>query len=50
MKSRASEHFVKELECLIDRVRLEYELTYAEAIGCLELVKFDLMGEMKNEL
>lgn len=49
MGTRAVDHFVKELELLILRTRQEYELTYAEAIGCLELTKFDLIRETNEE-
>ena len=43
--SRASEHFADEVCSLINRFRLEYDLTYPEAIGALEMVKFDLLQE-----
>lgn len=49
MDSNASDHFIEELERVITRFRQEYDLTYAEAIGCLELVKFDLVAEMRDE-
>jgi len=45
MSRRGCDHFVDELERLIDRLRAEYEMTYAEVIGCLELVKADLLSE-----
>lgn len=49
MTQRATEHFAQELGLLMKRFRQEYELTYAEALGCLELAKFDLMQEMTDD-
>lgn len=46
--SRASDHLARELAYLIDRFRLEYKLTYAEAVGVLELVKSDLIEEARK--
>lgn len=48
--SRAVEHFGTELELLIKRFRSEYDMTYAELIGCLEITKFDILTEMTEEL
>jgi hypothetical protein len=36
-ESRACEHFDLELQRLVRRFRAEYEMSYAEAIGCLTL-------------
>ena len=46
--SRAAEHFSEELSRLIERMRLEYEMTYAEAVGVLELVKADVIEEARQ--
>ncbi len=45
--SRAAVHFAGELDRLIERTRFEYTLTYAEAIGVMELVKADLIQESR---
>jgi len=47
--SRACQHFEIELNSLVDRFRDEYELTYAEAVGILEIVKLSLVVEFTNE-
>lgn len=44
-----SQQFANELENLIHRVRSEYDLTYAEIVGVLELVKFDIMNEAQED-
>lgn len=36
---------VNELHAVINRFRVEYDLNYANAIGCLEMVKLDLYWE-----
>ena len=48
--SRASDHLARELAYLIDRFRMEYKLTYAEAVGVLELVKSDLIEEARKSV
>lgn len=47
--SRAAKHFEKELSSLIERFRLEYELTYAEAVGVLETAKLTLFMELNED-
>lgn len=47
-RSRRVVHFLTELEKLIDRFRAEYDLTYAEAVGCLEIVQQALIVEMRE--
>ena len=49
MSKTAIEAFSKELESLVDRFRVEWDFTYAEAIGCLELAKADLITEINDE-
>lgn len=43
--SNASKHLCEELGRLVDRFRIEYDLTYAEAIGAFELIKAELIAE-----
>lgn len=47
--SRAAKHFECELNALVERFRHEYDLTYAEAVGVLELVKLGLCVEFQND-
>lgn len=47
--SRAVEHFQDELGRLIDRMRLEYEVSYAEVVGVLEITKHDLICEASED-
>ena len=49
MSSRAVSHFGTELELLIERFRAEYEMTYAELIGCMEIQKADILMEMADD-
>ena len=42
---RATDAFIRELNRLVDRFRDEWDLTYAEAIGCLEMVKLEIARE-----
>ncbi len=46
--SNAVEHFSEELCRLIDRMRMEYDITYAEAVGVLEITKLDLIEESRD--
>jgi hypothetical protein len=39
---------VQALHAVINRFRLEYEMNYAQTIGCIELVKLDLYGEARE--
>ncbi len=48
MGKRATDHFADELGRLIKRFHLEYDLTYAEALGTLELTKADLIEDAKE--
>ena len=45
MTLNAQAHLAAELAAVIERHRYEYELTYAEVVGCLEMVKFDVLLE-----
>lgn len=49
MSRRGATHFVKEIEAVINRFRREYSMTYAEIIGSLELVKFDVLREASED-
>lgn len=33
----------------IGRCRHEFDMTYAEVVGCLEVVKYDILEEMADE-
>jgi hypothetical protein len=50
MSRPGCDHFVGELEKLIDYFRLEYKMTYSEVIGCLELVKADVIADAIAEM
>lgn len=40
-----AQHLANELSAVIDRFRAEYDISYATAIGCLEIIKMDLFRE-----
>lgn len=45
-RSNAVDSFLAELSRVIEYHRDEWELTYSEAIGCLEITKAHLMREI----
>lgn len=49
MSQRGTEHLCTELAAVIDHFRDEYEMTYAEVVGCLEIVKHFLIDEAGGE-
>lgn len=49
MKSRAANHLQDEMDKLINRFRFEYDMSYAEIVGCLELIKSGLTFEAIHE-
>ncbi len=49
MTQRGCDHFCEEVELIINRMRQEYEMTYAEVIGCLEVIKMGLMNEALDQ-
>ena len=49
MTKRGCHHFMAELGRLVDRLRQEYVMTYAEVIGCLELMKLSIAAEEHEE-
>lgn len=40
---------LSDLESVINRARHEWDLTYAEAIGCLEITKDSLLRELHED-
>ena len=48
MSSRGCDHFVTEVQLLINRMRKEYEMTYAEVVGCLAMLQHDMTTEAKG--
>jgi len=42
------EHFTATVDAVIDRFRMEEEMTYAEVIGCLEMIKHDMCCEAEE--
>ena len=48
MGQRATDHFVTELEKLIQRFRQEYHITYAELVGVLTLAANELATECRE--
>lgn len=48
--SRVEDHLHHEIERVIERFRYEYELSYAQAVGVLQLMAFDLMREATDML
>ena len=47
--SNAIPHFCDELNSLINRFRLEYDISYAELVGCLEAHKVQMIMEGLQE-
>lgn len=43
------DQFTRDITSTIQRHRMENDLTYAETIGVLELIKADLIGELKGD-
>lgn len=41
--------FVQRIHDAIDYCRQEWDMTYSEVVGCLEIVKADILDEMKEE-
>ena len=46
---KIEEKFTAELERIIDYFRSEFNITYAQAIGSLEMVTFSLQSEAYND-
>jgi len=47
--STTVDRFIEDLEARIEYFRAEYDLTYSEAIGCLEIIKHELLEEMRED-
>jgi len=45
----ACDNFREEVERVVDYFRREFSLTYSEAVGVLEMVKFDLLQESTDD-
>lgn len=45
MSADATEAFSNELTQLVERYRHEWNLTYGECVGVLEIMKFELLEE-----
>lgn len=45
MSKAGCDHFSADVIMLIDRMRMEYEMSYAEIIGCLEIIKASMVNE-----
>jgi len=49
MTKRGCEHFTEEMFSVIQRMRLEYDMTYAEMVGCLHIAAMELTMEALHE-
>jgi len=49
MSRQGCDHFVRDIQHYIEYMRFEYVMTYAEVIGCLELLKSDVITEASHE-
>lgn len=47
---KANKRFGNDLHELIDRYRLEFDMSYAETVGMLEIVKQDIYMELRDEV
>lgn len=43
-----TDHFANELDKLVDRFRSEYEMSYAQVVGVLEMKKWLLCSEVEE--
>jgi len=48
MSNIICEHFTVAVDAVIDRFRTDEEMTYAEVIGCLEMIKHDMCCEAEE--
>lgn len=46
--SKTTDSFISDLSKLIDEYRDKYTITYAEMVGCIELIKSDLINELRD--
>ena len=49
MDRPCNDDFCKRVHQVIDYCREEWQMTYSEVIGCLEVVKADILDEMSDE-
>ena len=49
MSKRGCAHFCREMELVLVRAVQEYDMSYAEIIGCLDVLKYDVMLDMEAE-
>lgn len=49
MSKVAEQHLVHEFDRVIDRFRQEYQMTYAQVLGCLDLLKADLIRDATED-
>lgn len=49
MSGRAVEHFADELDRIVRRARFEYDLTYAEVVGTLQMKAWLLCDEASDQ-
>ena len=47
--TKAVAHFGSELDVLVNWFRFEYDITYAEMVGCLQILTFSLLTEANEE-
>ena len=47
--TKAVAHFGSELDALVNWFRFEYDITYAEMVGCLQILTFSLLTEANEE-
>ena len=45
MSERAVSYFVEGVESIIERCRQEWHMSYCEIVGCLEIIKSNLIEE-----
>lgn len=45
MTKRGCAHFTSEIYAAINRMRQEYDMTYAEIIGCMQVITTDIILE-----
>lgn len=48
MSKEAETHFVNEFSAMLNRLRMEYTMTYAQVLGCIELIRADIIEEARE--
>ena len=49
MSAETTEKFISDIRSRIDYFRDEFNITYAEAIGSLDILKYELLDECMEE-